>query len=33
MPKERLFKAKRACIDFEECENSLQTSINKGIRC
>ena len=28
-----LLEAKRACIGFELHENSLQISINKGIRC
>ena len=28
----RLLEAKRACVDFEEYENSLQTLINKRIR-
>ena len=29
----RLLEAKRAWIDFEVHENSLQTSIDKGISC
>ena len=31
--KGRLLEAQKACIDFEEHENSLQTSTNKRIRC
>ena len=29
----RLLEAKRACIGFALCENSLQTHLNKGISC
>jgi len=29
-PKGRLYEAKRACVGFEVCENSLQNGANEG---